>query len=238
MPNDFIEITDSTLDPATCAALISRFERSGQATRGRTGGGLDVDLKDSWDICIDSHAEWRDVVNLLNTAMMRALIGYVRKYPFTALAPLALRMQDPASGQPTLLDLPAVAAMSDELLQMLLVKVFRPGTINLQKYIADQGGYPYWHSEQYPKEGDGSADALHRQLLWSVYLNDSFEAGETEFYHQQRLITPKTGAMLIAPAGFTHTHRGNRPRGGHKYIATSWVLFQRSEVLFGGQPAR
>ena len=39
--------------------------------------------------------------------------------------------------------------------------------------------------------------------------------------------------LVIAPAGFTHTHRGNTPVGGDKYIATSWVLFQRSEQLFG-----
>ena len=42
------------------------------------------------------------------------------------------------------------------------------------------------------------------------------------------------GALLIAPAAFTHTHRGNRPVGGDKYIATSWVLFQPAERLFGG----
>ena len=27
----------------------------------------------------------------------------------------------------------------------LIRKTLRPGTINLQKYLADQGGYPYWH---------------------------------------------------------------------------------------------
>ena len=35
--------------------------------------------------------------------------------------------------------------------------------------------------------------------------------------------------MLIAPTAFTHTHRGNMPKRGDKYIATSWILFQRSE---------
>jgi len=73
---------------------------------------------------------------------------------------------------------------------------------------------------------------LHRTLLWTAYLNEGFEAGETEFYYQQRKIVPRTGALLIAPAAFTHTHRGNRPRGGDKYIATSWILFQRAEALY------
>jgi len=28
------------------------------------------------------------------------------------------------------------------------------------------------------------------------------------------------------------------PRGGDTYIATSWILFQRAEVLFGAPPRR
>jgi len=57
--------------------------------------------------------------------------------------------------------------------------------------------------------------------------------GETEFLYQQRKIAPRAGSLLIAPAAFTHTHRGNRPQGSDKFIATSWVLFQRAERLFG-----
>lgn len=237
MSDDFIELSEELLQPALCQRLIQRFESSGKAARGRTGGGLDTTLKDSWDICIDDHPEWRDVVNLLNTVMMKALMRYVRKYPYTVLAPIAMRTQDARTGQLQLLDPPAVASMSDDMLQGMLIKVFRPGTINLQKYVADQGGYPYWHCELYPKIGDSQGETLHRVLLWSIYLNADFTEGETEFFHQQRKISPQTGAVLIAPAGFTHTHRGNKPIGGNKYIATSWLLFQRAEQLFGNPPA-
>jgi hypothetical protein len=69
--------------------------------------------------------------------------------------------------------------------------------------------------------------------LWTIYLNDVPESGETEFFYQRRLIRPQAGSLLVAPAGFTHTHRGNTPKGGDKYIATSWVLFQRAEQIFG-----
>jgi len=231
--DDFIEVFPDQLDASTCAALINGFESCNKAARGRTGGGLDTRLKDSWDICIDDHPEWRWAVNLLNTVMMRALMRYIRKYPYTALAPIALRVQDPGTGELRLLDAASVAELSDDMLQGMLIKIFRPGTINLQKYIADQGGYPYWHCETYPKMGDASGETLHRVLLWSVYLNEGFGGGETEFVHQRRCVEPRTGALLLAPAAFTHTHRGNQPRGGNKYIATSWVLFQRSESLFG-----
>ena len=238
MNDDFIEVQEHALAVQDCRAMIQQFETSGQAVRGRTGGGVNTELKDSWDICISDYAEWSIASNLLNTAMMTALLRYVRKYPHVVLAPLSLQVPDPHSGKMRALDAQAIEDMPDARLQSLLVKVLRPGTINIQKYISDQGGYPYWHCELYPKAGDSNGETLHRVLLWTAYLNDGFADGETEFLHQQRKIVPQTGAMLIAPAGFTHTHRGNRPRGGDKYIATSWILFQRAEVLFAAVPGK
>lgn len=228
---DFIEVYDNVLDAATCQAWIARFDASGLARRGATGGGVDIGLKDSWDILLDAHPAWADVRQQLNETAFGCLRHYVRRYPHVVLAPLQLKMPDASTGQPVLVDAERLAAMDDGLLNQLLNKVLRPGTINLQKYLADQGGYPYWHSEQYPRLDN--AEALHRVLLWSVYLNDGFEDGETEFLYQERRIRPRTGSLLVAPAAFTHTHRGNRARGGDKYIATSWSLFQRAETLYG-----
>ncbi|MEO8461010.1 MAG: 2OG-Fe(II) oxygenase [Dokdonella sp.] len=231
---DFIEVYDDIVDTATCRALIARFDASGKAVRGATGSGVDTRLKDSWDICINDHAEWKDAENRLNTALMQAMLLYIRKYPYTALAPLSLRMPHPETGEPFLITPDDLRNVPDATLQTMLVRVFRPGSINIQRYLADQGGYPYWHCELYPK--DATCETLHRTLLWTLYLNDGFAEGETEFAHQQRKIVPRTGSMLIAPAAFTHTHRGNRPIGGDKYIATSWLLFQRADVLFKNPP--
>jgi len=228
---DFIEVYADALDATTCAKLIARFEASGEAARGATGGGVDLALKDSWDIRISGRGQWADAERALNAAMMSGLMRYLRTYPYTVLAPLTLQMPD-ASGATIRLDAAQLAALPDNLLLALIRKTLRPGSINLQKYISDQGGYPYWHCELYPKANDAAAETLHRTLLWTLYLNDTFAEGETEFLHQQRKITPRTGALLIAPAAFTHTHRGNMPKGGAKYIATSWVLFQRAEAIY------
>jgi len=228
---DFIEVYDGALDAASCAALIRRFDANGQATRGETGSGVDVKLKDSWDIRISGLPAWADAENALNTAMMSGLMRYLRSYPHTLLAPLSLRMADGAGGTVTI-DPERLTALSDDMLQVLIRKTLRPGSINLQKYISDQGGYPYWHCELYPKPGDAQSETLHRTLLWTIYLNDGFDEGETQFLYQRRKIAPKTGSLLIAPAAFTHTHRGNMPKGGNKYIATSWVLFQRAEKIY------
>lgn len=228
--NDFIELYPNALSPSQCRSIIERFEASGSLQPGRVGSGVDKTLKDSRDLTISLHPAWRDVEELLNKTMMRALCAYLRRYPQTMISPLALGWHDPVSGSERLLRADDFPALAEEQLAGFARYVFRPGSINLQGYTADQGGYPYWHCEQYPR--DAQCEALHRVLLWTLYLNDDFEAGETEFLFQQRKVRPQTGAMVIAPAAFTHTHRGNRPSGGNKYIATSWVLFRRAEQLF------
>jgi hypothetical protein len=234
-PPDFIEVYDDALPAAACAALVARFEASGQDRPGEVGAGLMPELKDSRDIRISGKPDWRDAEAQLNGAMFTGLLAYLRRYPYTLIAPLMLqRPPDPAAGRdaaPRRLEAADIATLDDAALGDIVRTVLRPGPINLQRYRADTGGYPYWHCELYPK--DASGETLHRHLLWTLYLNDGFEAGETEFVHQQRKVPPRTGSLLLAPSAFTHTHRGNRPRGGDKYIATSWVLFQRAEALFG-----
>ncbi|HVF34288.1 MAG TPA: 2OG-Fe(II) oxygenase [Candidatus Saccharimonadia bacterium] len=232
--DDFIEIYPGAIDAASCAALIRRFEQAGTAQRGATGGGVDLKLKDSWDIRITGAAAWQDADQALNVAVFAGLAAYVRKYRFALIAPFSLKLPDAAGGLRAIDDA-SFETLDDESLRKLLIAVFRPGSINLQKYLADVGGYPYWHCEHYPK--DATAETLHRTLLWTIYLNEGFADGETEFVYQKRRIVPRTGSLLIAPASFTHTHRGNRPSGGDKYIATSWVLFQRAEVLYRAPPA-
>lgn len=80
-------------------------------------------------------------------------------------------------------------------------------------------GYHIWHCEQ------GSIETSRRLLAWTLYLNDVEEGGETEFIFQHMRIKPKTGTLVIWPAGFTHTHRGNSPLSGIKYIVTGWIEF-------------
>lgn len=232
MIDDFIEVYDAALNRETCAKLIRRFDASREVVRGATGGGVDVKLKDSWDISISGQSQWLDVERALNAVMMTGLMRYLRRYPYTLLAPLSLSMPDADTAELTRMDAKRLTNLPDELLQALIRKTLRPGSINLQKYISDVGGYPYWHCELYPKTGDATGETLHRTLLWTIYLNDGFEEGETEFLHQQRKIAPRTGRLLIAPAAFTHTHRGNQPKHGDKYIATSWLLFQRAEQIY------
>jgi hypothetical protein len=228
-PDDFILVVDDALDRASCARIVERLRASDALQPGRVGSGVMPALKRSRDLVLPAHPDWADVVVLLNRAVFAGLLGYLRRYPQALIAPLLLQQPGP-DGQPEPLDAARIAAMDDAALAPLLQACLRPGGINLQWYSAGEGGYPYWHCELYPR--DASCESLHRHLLWTLYLNDEFDAGETEFLFQKRRIVPRTGSLLIAPTAFTHTHRGNRPERGDKMIATSWVLFQRAEQLF------
>ena len=230
-PPDFVEVYDNALDAASCRGLIERFDASGHARRGETGGGVEVSLKNSWDIPLHLHPGWSDVLQMLNAAALVGFKRYLRRYAHAALAPMRLQIAHPVTGALTSLDAEGIAALDEPTLNSIVLMLFRPGTINLQKYVGDQGGYPYWHCELYPQLDHG--ETLHRVVLWTIYLNDDFQEGETEFLYQDRKIAPKTGSLLIAPTAFTHTHRGNMPKGGDKYIATSWILFQRAETMHG-----
>ena len=234
---DFIEVYDDALEAAACRDLIERFEASRHARRGQTGGGLDVSIKDSWDIALHEHPGWSDAQHLLNEAVLVGFRRYMRRYPHLVLATSRLQMPGTAGGAPVTLDAERLAQAGDDLLNEVVVNLFRPGMINLQKYLADKGGYPYWHCELHPSPED-EGESLHRVVLWTVYLNDSFREGETEFLYQRRKIVPKTGALLIAPTACTHTHRGNMPKGGDKYIATGWVLFRRRASASGAAQSR
>ncbi len=228
---DFIEVYPDALDATQCGSLVERFMASSESQPGRVGSGVMPELKDSRDLTISGRPEWRDAETALNVAVFNGLMAYLRKYPYTLIAPLMLETPD-ADGSRHRLTAERLQALPTPALAGVMQTVLRPGAINIQRYSDGRGGYPYWHCELFPR--DPNSETLHRHLLWTIYLNDGFAQGETEFLYQSRKIAPRAGSLLIAPAAFTHTHRGNRPQGGDKFIATSWVLFNRAEQLFGG----
>ena len=62
-----------------------------------------------------------------------------------------------------------------------------------------------------------------------LYLNTLPEEsnGETEFLYQQRRINPVENTMVLWPAAFTHSHRGNPVYGNAaKYIVTGWFYYE------------
>jgi len=85
------------------------------------------------------------------------------------------------------------------------------------KSIKPGGGFHDWHYES-------GKDQPARKVVIQMYLNDIDEAGETEFLYQNKRFAPKKNRLLVWPADWSHTHRGNPPIGSTtKYILTTWI---------------
>ena len=89
--------------------------------------------------------------------------------------------------------------------------------VKIQKTVPGEG-YHVWHCEH-----NGVVNGK-RMFLVILYLNE-VTGGETEFLYQHKRVAPKTGRLMICPSGFTHTHRGNPPLDGCKYILNGWIEF-------------
>ena len=89
--------------------------------------------------------------------------------------------------------------------------------LKIQKTLPTEG-YHVWHLEHMKGFENES-----RAFVYSIYLNDVEEGGETEFLHFSKRVKPKKGRIVIWPAAFPYLHRGNSPLSGEKYILTSWM---------------
>mgnify|MGYP003627600430 FL=1 len=97
---------------------------------------------------------------------------------------------------------------------------FNYTSLKIQKTLPTEG-YHIWHIEH-----TKGFENEPRAFVFSIYLNDVEEGGETEFLHFSKRVKPKTGRIVIWPAGFPYLHRGNPPLSGEKYILTSWLLLR------------
>jgi|TARA_A100001391_G_scaffold102586_1_gene68259 hypothetical protein len=88
------------------------------------------------------------------------------------------------------------------------------------KKIPIGGGFHDWHYE------NPGVQSSPRKLVAQLYLNTIEEGGETEFLYINKRIKAEQGRLIIFPAAFTHTHRGNPPIGEDKYILSTWVVSQ------------
>jgi hypothetical protein len=79
------------------------------------------------------------------------------------------------------------------------------------------GGFHDWHCE----------DIVLRErfLVWSLYLNDISEGGETEFLYKNVRVPAKQGCLCLFPSDWTHIHRGNPPISNEKWMLTGWYTY-------------
>lgn len=240
---DFIRVYNNVLPQGLCDRLIKRFEASPYKAPGLIGSGVDTRRKKSTDITLNLYPEWHDILHEIGACVSPQIVSYLMEMRHLLTGPrtLSLNLSD---GRRVLVTHDTWNEVADDvfeqsrragvlrdgatpdlvLAEAILQLSFGYSTVNIQCYREGDGNYKHWHSEQFPTADN---DALHRVLFFICYLNNVPEGGETEFYYQKRLVTPKAGRLVIAPAAFTHTHRGNTPTSNDKYIATSWINFTR-----------
>lgn len=221
--HDFIVVQDLAVSAGLCAEAISKFEKSSKRRPGVTGHGFDELKKRSIDINLTEHGEFSDLQRQIAECFVPFIEKYFLTYHFALIGALSPTISTVNRSVVELNDANWSTA-GQSLVPMLVRALYRLGPLNMQRYEKGMGGYPHWHSEIYPQKG--SHEALHRALFAMVYLNDVVEGGETDFYYQRLSVAPKAGRLVIAPAGFTHTHRGCTPISDAKYIVTTWILFR------------
>ena len=211
--DSLIQVYNNTLPSDFCKFVIEHFERSQDSMiDGISGGQVNKGIKDSKDIMIvdasknDMH--WQFIYDYLRENLLTNAINYLRQNPFCFIN----------SSYSSELSLIATAAQ-------------RFGAMNngvphmqMQRYINDQGYYA-WHHEN---EGGNTSK---RELFFIYYLN-SVSGGETEFKFNPLKVGPQEGNLIIAPAYWTHKHRGNPPgKGNKKYIITGWIEKKDSKIF-------
>ena len=95
----------------------------------------------------------------------------------------------------------------------------------VQKTLPTEGFHNY-HIER----GKNKRETF-RSVVYTVYLNDVKEGGETEFLYQLKRISPEKGTICLFPAEYTHPHRGNTPYSNPKYIMTGWLELHCPPIL-------
>ena len=88
---------------------------------------------------------------------------------------------------------------------------------NIQRYLPGEG-YPQPHYEWSRQHSD-------RMLVWTLYLNDVTDAGETYFPQQKQYVKSEAGKIVLFPTDWTHMHHGVVSKTQTKYIATGWFTY-------------
>tara|TARA_R100000908_G_scaffold16430_1_gene6214 strand:- start:2022 stop:2615 length:594 start_codon:yes stop_codon:yes gene_type:complete len=96
---------------------------------------------------------------------------------------------------------------------------FTINTFNIQNYKPNKGFYE-WHCERLTSFGP----IKNRHLVWMMYCDDLEDEGGTEFLHQNYISKSEKGKILIWPADWTFTHKGQSCTK-EKTIITGWYDF-------------
>lgn len=201
--DNLVKIYEKTIPKDVCDFIINQFEISSNQTEGISGAGVNKRVKSSTDLMIHlnlTNANWLYIYDYLRENLLTNLVDYIEQNSFmTITGGFASKASAVRTAQ-----------------SCYMASNNGQPHMQIQRYIDDQGYYA-WHHEN---EGGSTSK---RELFFIYYLND-VDGGETEFKFNQQKVKPEVGKLLMAPALWTHKHKGNPPQNGqYKYIITGWI---------------
>lgn len=204
--NDFIGIYENAIDKHDCDKIIEHFElmSDNQLTHSRQEekGSPSKTLKDTNSYILTSTASMHRNKGL--SSSNQQIVTEMDLWVFGKFKHALTK----AFGE---------YAQKYDIMTSLRAQAISPA-VKIQRTSPGEG-YHMWHCEH------ASIDTGRRLLLAILYLNDVEEGGETEFLYLHKRVIPKTGTLMLCPSSFTHTHRGNPPLKGIKYIMNAWINF-------------
>jgi hypothetical protein len=203
---DFVEVIDDVLTEETCLNLIKSFEYADKCglsyqrfeAEQSVAQGLDSLKKDTSLGFSEIHCE--GIASVVPDTTVPFTIEEINKSIFSYVN----KYQN---------GIVSVQSVEQGGIPLL------PTGYKLQRTRPSEG-YHVWHCE------NSCIVNKARCLSWILYLNDIEDGGETEFLYLSKRVKPKAGRLIIFPAGFTHTHRGNPPLSETKYVATGWLEYR------------
>lgn len=147
---------ENVLSKEICDEIINRFENDKKNQfDGLTSSGIVKNIKDTKDLLLSSHDEWRDIDTLINKLL------YIH-FEFYREQVTVIDIEN-GNETPIFIFPPQLGDMGYQ----------------IQKYKKNEGKYT-WHTDNLINE-----DGKERLITFLFYLNDVDKGGETDFHYKK-----------------------------------------------------
>lgn len=198
MSDLFIKEYENVLEPDLCKEIIKMFNESETKYKGVTGGGLNENVKKTFDMHISNtlrdtriSEEQRKQWQICDDKLYHALTTHLHKYYHDV-------------------------GLTELLKEKHIISNTHDTGFQIQRYIKNDGFYTFHQDFSIVKKN------MCRVVTFLFYLNDVDEGGETNFFNQI-YVKPKEGKLAFFPATWNYIHKGEMPKSNDKYIVTGWI---------------
>ena len=197
----YIYVWDKEIPEETCNKIITKFEKNiNESYQGVTSGGVNLNIKNSRDICVSDKLEtWEEEDKLFYGVINDAGASYYQHLNQSS-------------------NYIYFTTNEKHVFTPITEEVIDSG-YQIQK--TDPGKGYIWHNDFTYN------DNLIRTLTFILYLN-TVEEGWTQFYNGDQ-VAPVAGRVVIFPATLTYLHQGYPPKQT-KYLMTGWLHAKPEET--------